>query len=177
MGKGAVRSQMDVRICLRVRERRDAELILGQGMLAAGWHAHTLDAPGKFLLSAPGLDQPRRARGYLLTDPDVEATARRHAAGRPRLDPLSADAPAVEDVIDAEVVDEATGEPEALLWTALRTAPPEGHPISILMNTTGMGRTWIYDRLQQHADAGRVTQVTRGRWRATNPNPDAGAEP
>ena len=36
MGSGAVRSQMDVRICLRVRERRDVDLVLGQGMLAAG---------------------------------------------------------------------------------------------------------------------------------------------
>ena len=58
MGNGAVRSQMDVRICLRVRERRDVDLILGQGMLAAGWLAHTLDAPGKFLISAEGHDQP-----------------------------------------------------------------------------------------------------------------------
>jgi hypothetical protein len=41
MGQGAVRSQMDTRICFRVRERRDVDLILGQGMLTAGWHAHT----------------------------------------------------------------------------------------------------------------------------------------
>ena len=37
MGHGAVRSQIDVRICFRVRERKDVDLILGQGMLAAGW--------------------------------------------------------------------------------------------------------------------------------------------
>lgn len=30
IGKGAVHSQMDIRICLRVRERRDVDLILGQ---------------------------------------------------------------------------------------------------------------------------------------------------
>jgi DNA helicase HerA-like ATPase len=48
MGQGAVRSQMDVRICFRVRERRDVDLVLGQGMLSAGWHAQTLNAPGKF---------------------------------------------------------------------------------------------------------------------------------
>jgi S-DNA-T family DNA segregation ATPase FtsK/SpoIIIE len=71
MGAGAVRSQMDVRVCLRVRERRDVDLVLGQGMLAAGWHAHTLDAPGKFLLSTPEHSVPRRARAYLLTDTDV----------------------------------------------------------------------------------------------------------
>jgi hypothetical protein len=29
------------------------DLILGQGMLNAGWHAHLLNAPGKFLVSAP----------------------------------------------------------------------------------------------------------------------------
>jgi len=36
MGQGAVRSQMDIRTCFRVRERRDVDLILGQGMLSAG---------------------------------------------------------------------------------------------------------------------------------------------
>jgi S-DNA-T family DNA segregation ATPase FtsK/SpoIIIE len=71
MGSGAVRSQMEVRICLRVKERRD--VVLGQGMLAAGWSAHTLDAPGKFLVSAPGLDVPRRARAYLLDGDDLTA--------------------------------------------------------------------------------------------------------
>ena len=45
MGQGAVRSQMDVRISFRVRERKDVDLILGQGMLAAGWQADTLNAP------------------------------------------------------------------------------------------------------------------------------------
>ena len=58
MGSGAVRSQMDVRICLRVRERRDVDLILGQGMLTAGWAADTLNAPGKFLDLHPGTHHP-----------------------------------------------------------------------------------------------------------------------
>ena len=71
MGQGAVRSQMDTRICFRVRERRDVDLILGQGMLVAGWNAHALNAPGKFLVSAPEHTTPRRARAYLVTDDDV----------------------------------------------------------------------------------------------------------
>ncbi|MEV4343540.1 FtsK/SpoIIIE domain-containing protein [Actinoplanes sp. NPDC049596] len=71
MGGGALRSQMSVRVCLRVRERRDVDLILDKGMLAVGWHAHTLDAPGKFYVLADGHNQPRRARGYLVTDEDV----------------------------------------------------------------------------------------------------------
>ena len=63
MGGNAVRSQMDVRICLRVRERRDVDLILGQGSLAGGWHAHALTQPGAFLISAPEFTAPERARG------------------------------------------------------------------------------------------------------------------
>ncbi|MCO5968264.1 FtsK/SpoIIIE domain-containing protein [Actinoallomurus soli] len=167
MGKGAVRSQMDIRICLRVRERRDTDLILGQGAHTAGWHAHTLDAPGKFLISAPGFDVPRRARAYLLTDERVRATTRAHRNRRPRLDALSADAIAHTttevEVIDAEII---TDDPEQAFWTALLEAPDEGLSVSQLMKITGMGRTWVYSRLQEHAHAGRVQQVSRGRWRA-----------
>src|SRR5262249_8746387 len=65
-GRGAARSQMDIRLCLRARERKDVALTLGQGMLPAGWHAHPLTAPGKSPLPAPGHDTPRRARAYLL---------------------------------------------------------------------------------------------------------------
>jgi len=177
MGKGAVRSQMDVRLCLRVRERRDVDLILGQGMLAAGWHAHTLDAPGKFLLSAEEHHTPRRARAYLVTDDDVRAEAARCAPTRPPLDELSAAALSAADntedadneVIDAEILDDPA-DPDTALWTALREAPDDGVSVPELMMITGMGRTWIYDRLQSHAAAERAVQVSRGRWRATDPN-------
>jgi hypothetical protein len=59
--QGAVRSLMDIRVCFRVRERKDVDLVLGQRMLAAGWHAHALNAPGKFLVSTPDTT-PRAAR-------------------------------------------------------------------------------------------------------------------
>lgn len=177
MGRGAVRSQMDVRVCLRVRERRDVDLILGQGMLAAGWSAHTLDAPGKFLLSAEGHDRPRRARAYLVTDDDVRAEAARWAPSRPALDELSAAAISAADnaddgfgeVVDAEIVDDSA-DPDGALWSALCTAPEMGVSVPELMMITGMGRTWIYDRLQSHAAAQRAEQVSRGRWRATEPH-------
>ena len=77
---------MDLRICFRVREPRDVDLVLGQGMLRAGWDAHNLNAPGKFLISAPGHDKPKRARAYLLTDQAVTETAARYAGNRPELD-------------------------------------------------------------------------------------------
>ncbi|GAA4145304.1 cell division protein FtsK [Actinomadura keratinilytica] len=179
MGKGAVRSQMDVRVSFRVRERKDVDLILGQGMLAAGWHAHTLNAPGKFLLSAPEHDTPRRARAYLLSDEAVADAAHRHAARRPALDEVSRTAieeahagvalrslngpeepPSVSDVAEPE------NRPETVLWDMLSRAPDEGIPVSHLINATGMSRPWIYQRLRELADDHRVTQVSRGRWRA-----------
>ncbi|MEV0895943.1 FtsK/SpoIIIE domain-containing protein [Actinoplanes sp. NPDC049802] len=168
MGKGAVRSQMDVRVCLRVRERRDTDLILGQGMFAAGWHAHTLDAPGKFLVSAEGFHQPRRARAYLVTDDNVRACAERYAFERPDLDQPSADAleTSADDVLDPGLLPGTA--PEDTLWAALADAPDQGLSVPQLMQLTGMRRTWIYDRLQAHATADRVAQVSRGRWRAAN---------
>jgi FtsK/SpoIIIE family len=89
MGQGAVRSQMNIRISFRIQEQRDVDLILGQGMLKAGWHAHKLNAPGKFLLSSPEHDTPRRARAYLVTDDDVKEAVARHASTRPHLDTIS----------------------------------------------------------------------------------------
>jgi DNA segregation ATPase FtsK/SpoIIIE, S-DNA-T family len=172
MGSGAVRSQMDVRVCLRVRERRDVDLILGQGMLAAGWAADTLNAPGKFLVSTPEHTTPRRARAYRLDDDAVAAVAAKHAPHRPHLDPLSQDATGT----PAESTDEPAGDgstpvdAEDMLWDALQGAPAQGHSVKELMAATGMGRSWVYARLQAHAAAGRVTQITRGRWVLAEPH-------
>ena len=89
MGQGAVRSQMNIRIAFRIQEQRDVDLILGQGMLKAGWHAHKLNAPGKFLVWSPEHDTPRRARAYLITDDDVTQAVARYAPARPQLDAIS----------------------------------------------------------------------------------------
>ena len=161
MGSGAVRSQMEIRICMRVKERRDVDLVLGQGSLAAGWNAHTLDAPGKFYVSAHGHDTPRRARGYLLDGDELAAAITRNAATRPAGIPVAAP--------DPEPTPEPDADPEVILWTALLHAGPDGLSTPALMDTTGKGRSWVYSRLQQHADAGRAVQVSRGRWRAVDP--------
>ena len=165
MGGGALRSQMSVRVCLRVRERRDVDLILDKGMLGAGWHAHTLDAPGKFYVLADGHNQPRRARAYLVTDEHVRETASRWADQRPDLDPLSRSA--IDQRPQAIEPPKAhADDPEKALSMALGQAPDDGLTIPELIDLTGMRRTWVYDRLQALAAAGRVRQVTRGRWRA-----------
>jgi len=190
MGQGAVRSQMDTRICFRVRERKDVDLVLGQGMLAAGWHAHTLNAPGKFLVSAPEHTTPRRARAYLLTDNDVARTVAHFAASRPRLDDVSWRAigpcPVTEPTArhvpgdtqnDPDEPDEipdgdAAATAEDALWLALVMAPGEGSDVGELMRATGMSRPTLYRRLAQLAKDGQVIQVSRGRWRAANTGAD-----
>jgi S-DNA-T family DNA segregation ATPase FtsK/SpoIIIE len=178
MGQGAVRSQMNIRIAFRVQEQRDVDLVLGQGMLRAGWHAHKLNAPGKFLVSSPEHDTPRRARAYLLTDHDVTDAAARYAPTRPRLDDISRIAladpppapPAREEPGGAD--DSATGQsgdtaddPEAFLWAVLSAAPDEGISIGEIVAITGMSRRWIYYRLNELASAGRAVQIGRARWR------------
>ncbi len=93
MGKHAVRSQMDVRICPRVRERRDVDLVLGQGSFNSGWHAHALTQPGTFLVSAPEHTSPQRCRAYLITDYQVARHAARYAGTQPTLPGTSPSAP------------------------------------------------------------------------------------
>ena len=64
------------------------------------------------------------------------------------------------------------GSPEAALWAALVTAGPRGASIADLIQATGKGRTWVYERLRHLADAGRVIQTLRGHWRAAGPPGD-----
>jgi DNA segregation ATPase FtsK/SpoIIIE-like protein len=181
MGQGAVRSQMDLRICFRVREQRDVDLVLGQGMLKAGWNAHKLNAPGKFLVSAPEHDIPRRARAYLVTDEMVIVTAVRHSLIPRQLDQISENAllstptPAQDSQTQhvgnsgqpsQKIPDELDA--NAMLWSALSTAPPEGIPVSDLISIAGMSRRWVFWRLKQLAERGEAVQVVRGRWRAAS---------
>ncbi|MES9604605.1 cell division protein FtsK [Actinomadura sp. NPDC000929] len=173
MGKGAVRSQMDVRVSFRVRERKDVDLILGQGMLSAGWHAHTLNAPGKFLLSAPEHDTPRRGRAYLLSDAAVAKTAERHASIRPTLDEVSLraldeahKAPASEP--STLVAPSREDRAETALREALDGAPEEGLPIAHLLMLTGLSRPTLYRRLAELVKAGHAVQVGRGRYKASD---------
>ena len=186
MGKGAVRSQMDLRICFRVREQRDVDLVLGQGMLKAGWNAHKLDAPGKFLISAQEHRIPRRARAYLVTDEVVSATSARHAQIRRQLDRISRNAvlsnrPPV-NAYQAPDYPEATYQetsevpqtPEGRLWLVLCTAPDEGLGIGELMRETGMARATLYRYLRELAQQGHAYQASRGHWRArTTPEPSS----
>ena len=187
MGQGAVRSQMNIRISFRVEEQRDVDLIPGQGKLKAGWHAHKLSAPGKFLISSPEHDTPRRARAYLVTDDDVGDTVARYAGTRSPLDRVSrlalaagspppAPQPSGNPSPDHRGTpdDAGTGQPpaaddqqdpDAILRRALSAAPAEGLPVGDLITVTGMSRRWVFCRLRQLAADGYAIQTVRGYWR------------
>jgi FtsK/SpoIIIE family len=167
MGQGAVRSQMDLRICFRVREQRDVDLVLGQGMLKTGWNAHQLNAPGKFLISAPEHDIPRRARAYLVTDQMVAETSARHSQIPRQLDEISRNAMLAAPARGFPPQYGNRGQsPEEALWAALRDAPEEGWEIGDLISITGLSRSPLYRYLRDLVTEGRAYQVSRGRWRA-----------
>lgn len=175
MGRNtAVRSQMDIRICLRVREPRDTDLILGQGSLSSGWHAHKLTQPGEFLITDPGHTAPERNRAYLVTDEARDQHAARNRRPRPAPPAQIADVPWTapqppQDAPGRTARGDGRPRPETALWDALVDAGPEGVPVAELEAACGMARRWVYYRLQEHAQAGRAVQVRRGYWRAARP--------
>jgi DNA segregation ATPase FtsK/SpoIIIE, S-DNA-T family len=170
MGKGAVRSQMDIRICLRVRERRDVDLILGQGAFKAGWKAHQLNQPGAFLISDPEHAAPERHRAYLIDDGQIARHAARYAHGRPGRPERPQTAPGSPQTDgDGAARGDDYEWPETALWAALRAAGPDGASVADLERACGMRRRWVYYRLREHAAAGRAVQVKRGYWRAVPP--------
>jgi DNA segregation ATPase FtsK/SpoIIIE, S-DNA-T family len=137
------------------------------------------NALGKFLVSAPGHDSPKRARAYLLTDDVVTETAAHYASHRPELDtesrrailasanprPVQEDNPADDDSDSPEAAGTSATAEDALRL-ALCLAPEEGTAIGELMRITGMKRTKLYRHLREHAEAARAVQVSRGHWRA-----------
>ena len=176
MGKHtAVRSQMDIRICLRVREKRDADLVPGPGAVNAGWHAHQLTQPGEFLISDPGHTAPERYRAYLLTDERIARHAAHCAPSRPRLLASGPDTPQNGPGSPQAGERHSPGgddhpAPETVLWDALNKAGPGGVSVADLEAPCGGTRRRVYYRLREHAAAGRAVQVSRGYWRAARPS-------
>lgn len=181
MGKDtAVRSQMDVRICMRVREKRDVDLILGQGAVNSGWHAHQFTQPGQFLISDPEHTAPERNRAYLIDDDRIARHAAHCAPSRPRLPDTLQNAPGSPQAAgDAPSHVRGPDRPGTALLAALADAGPDGVGVAELLALTGMTRPTLYRHLRMHADAGRAVQVSRGYWRAAGPSdgPSGDARP
>ncbi|WP_165956476.1 FtsK/SpoIIIE domain-containing protein [Kribbella antibiotica] len=180
MGEGsALRSQMNIRFCLRVNERPDVDLILGAGKLSAGWDTTMFDGPGKFLVHGPGLDTPRRGRAYRIKDGEVRVTAElhaRHADTGPAGSPESG-SQARSGVRGSSGSPSGVSGPEMALWAALQAAPDDGVTVADLRAATGQSVPSLYRRLNALRAADQATQISHGRWRSMRPFPADPSEP
>jgi len=101
LGGGALRAQLTVRVCLRVTEPQDGELILGRGKAKQGYRPDLLDAPGKLLAwDPPDHTRPVPAKAYTVDRPRIRQLVSGAQASVPELDADSAAALAERDVSD-----------------------------------------------------------------------------
>jgi DNA segregation ATPase FtsK/SpoIIIE, S-DNA-T family len=201
LGGGALRAQLTVRVCLRVTEPADGELILGRGKTKQGYRPDLLDAPGKLLAwDPPDHTRPVPAKAYTLDRQRIRQLAAAPAAV-PELDPDSAAALAERDVPDQPPPERGTapegrtipparersqtaheplamiepagdGDPLAALWAALHAAGPRGAKVAELAHAVGRAKTWVYERLQDLHRQRQVERAGHGRWRPI-PDPNA----
>jgi DNA segregation ATPase FtsK/SpoIIIE, S-DNA-T family len=196
LGGGALRAQLTVRVCLRVTEPGDGELILGRGKAKQGYRPDLLDAPGKLLAwDPPDHTRPVPAKAYTLDRGRIRQLVNSAQAPVPELDSDSAAALAERDALDQPppergtapegrttpahpeppavldaptVVIEHAGDddPTAALWAALRDAGPRGAKVAELAHAVGRAKTWVYERLQDLHRQGQVERAGHGRWRS-----------
>jgi DNA segregation ATPase FtsK/SpoIIIE, S-DNA-T family len=197
LGGGALRAQLTVRVCLRVTEPADGELILGRGKAKQGYRPDLLDAPGKLLVwDPPDHTRPIPAKAYTLDRPRIRQLGAGARDPVPELDPDSAAALAERAVPNQPPPQGATapgprtahpepsqadprtatepagdGDPLAALWAALQAAGPRGAKVAELAHTVGRAKTWVYERLQDLHRQGQVERAGHGRWRRI-PDPD-----
>jgi len=122
LGGGALRAQLTVRVCLRVTEPADGELILGRGKAKQGYRPDLLDAPGKLLVwDPPDHTRPIPAKAYTLDRQRVRQLAAGPGAHQavPELDADSAAALAEPD---------APGQPPPERGTAPEGRTTPAHP-------------------------------------------------
>jgi S-DNA-T family DNA segregation ATPase FtsK/SpoIIIE len=198
LGGGALRAQLTVRVCLRVTEPADGELVLGRGKSRLGYRPDLLDAPGKLLVwDPPDHTRPIPAKVLHLDRARIgHLLAQAGSAAVPDLDPATAAAvaePAQHDedggpaahparpapAEPARSAAETTpilvptagdGDPLVELLACLRAAGPRGAKVAELAAAIGRAKTWVYERLQDLARAGQVERAGHGRWRLAHPD-------
>jgi DNA segregation ATPase FtsK/SpoIIIE, S-DNA-T family len=201
LGGGALRAQLTIRLCLRVTEAADGELILGRGKAKQGYRPDLLDSPGKLLAwDPPDHTRPLPAKTYTLDRrriaaivaaahtpvPELEAdtaAALTKAAIGP--DPVEAHGPwqtdpgpsPTPDAAAGTAEDGGDGDPLAALRAALQAAGPRGAKVAELAQAVGRAKTWVYERLQDLHRQGQVERAGHGRWRLlTSPDSPPGQD-
>jgi DNA segregation ATPase FtsK/SpoIIIE, S-DNA-T family len=122
LGGGALRAQLTVRVCLRVTEPADGDLILGRGKAKQGYRPDLLDAPGKLLAwDPPDHTRPIPAKAYTLDRTRIRQLVNGAHQPVPELDADSAAA-----VAEPAVPDQAP--PQRGTAPGPRTAPAHPEP-------------------------------------------------
>jgi S-DNA-T family DNA segregation ATPase FtsK/SpoIIIE len=140
LGGGALRAQLTVRVCLRVTEPADGELILGRGKAKQGYRPDLLDTPGKLLAwDPPDHTRPIPAKAYTLDRGRIRQLVNSAQAPVPELDSDSAAALAKPAIPDQPPPEPGTA-PEP------RTTPPArdrsqaaDEPLVVLAEDAGDG--------------------------------------
>jgi S-DNA-T family DNA segregation ATPase FtsK/SpoIIIE len=204
LGGGALRAQLTVRVCLRVTEPADGELVLGRGKARLGYRPDLLDAPGKLLVWDPPdhtrpipakvlhVDRARIPRLLAAADPKAvpeldPATAAALAepaqrdedgapAAPPARPPLARPAGPAAETTPIPTAAGGDGDPLAGLLACLRAAGPRGARVAELAAAIGRAKTWVYERLQDLHRQGQVERASHGRWRLTRPDRLAGGQ-
>ncbi|MDQ6897967.1 MAG: winged helix-turn-helix transcriptional regulator [Candidatus Dormibacteraeota bacterium] len=163
----ALRGQLHTRICMRVTETREADMILGAGLVREGWRAdRLLREPGTFVIFDPPQHvEPVPARCYWMSDSAVRAAVADCRELRPRLDEASLAVThepleRVVSALDEGSQDDLPEEPEAAILEALRRAETASR--DELAALTGQARTSVYERLRRLESRGQVRRITSG---------------
>jgi DNA segregation ATPase FtsK/SpoIIIE, S-DNA-T family len=140
LGGGALRAQLTVRVCLRVTEPADGELILGRGKAKQGYRPDLLDAPGKLLAwDPPDHTRPVPAKAYTLD----RSRIRRIVAGAqdpvPALDPDSAAALAEPDTPEQTPPERGTAPQGRITPAARERSQATDEPLAVLPEDAGDG--------------------------------------
>ena len=118
---------MNIRIAFRVEEQRDVDLVLAQGALRAGWHAHKLNAPGN---SAPTTGEQ--------TESDHAGISPEDSGENPEATLLTALSAAPEEGISVPELVAATGTSRRWIYYRLRELASAGQ---VIQTTRGQWRT------------------------------------
>ncbi len=163
----ALRGQLHTRISMRVTETREADMILGGGLVREGWRAdRLLRQPGTFLIfDPPEHTAPVPARCFWMSDATVKTAVEPCKGSRPRLDATTS-AAVDEAPSQSELELPRADDPESTLIELLRQRGPEGLSTEDLAaGLRGMrSRAWVYQRLPVLAERGVVKRLDRGRW-------------
>ncbi|MDQ6774130.1 MAG: hypothetical protein M3024_14300 [Candidatus Dormibacteraeota bacterium] len=178
LGGVGLRTQLAIRVCLKVAESGDVNLILGPGRLGDGWRAERLGPPGSFYLLDDAHPSPRPARGFHITDGDLAAVWSQ--ATPTHLDePSQAAAEWIEDAapelvepLGATEARNATPRPHDRVLAVLAAAGEGGLGTAELMAQSGRSKTRLHGDLQALLDAGQVCKLGYGRWAQSSRVPE-----